>query len=56
MDSSTGKLKASVLTLGGAPGEVTFEKLLVLAFIFVAVVVGVIAITKAQRLIPTQSA
>jgi preprotein translocase subunit SecY len=56
IDSSTGKLKESVLTLGGAPGEVSFEKLLVLAFLFVAVVVGVIAMTKAQRRIPTQSA
>ncbi len=56
MDGTTGKLKDSVLTLGGAPGEISFEKLLVLAFIFVAVVVGVIAMTKAQRRIPTQSA
>jgi preprotein translocase subunit SecY len=56
MDSLTGKLKDSVLTLGGAPGEISFEKLVVLAFLFVAVVVGVIAMTKAQRRIPTQSA
>jgi preprotein translocase subunit SecY len=56
VDSLTGKLKESVLTLGGAPGEISFEKLIVLAFIFVAVVVGVIAMTKAQRRIPTQSA
>jgi len=56
MDSLTGKLKESVLTLGGAPGEISFEKLVVLAFLFVAVVVGVIAMTKAQRRIPTQSA
>jgi preprotein translocase subunit SecY len=56
MDSSTGKIKESVLTLGGAPGEISFEKLLVLAFLFVTVVVGVIAMTKAQRRIPMQSA
>jgi preprotein translocase subunit SecY len=56
MDSATGKLKESVFTLGGATGDISFEKLLVLAFLFVAVVVGVIAMTKAQRRIPTQSA
>lgn len=56
MDSTTGTIKASVFTLGGAPGEISFEKLLVLAFLFLAVVVGVIAMTKAQRRIPTQSA
>src|SRR5207248_4409581 len=55
-DSTTGKLKESLFTLGGASGDVTFEKLLVLAFLFIAVVVGVIAMTKAQRRIPTQSA
>jgi preprotein translocase subunit SecY len=44
----------NVLTLG-AQG-VSFEKLLVLAALFVGVVVGVIAMTKAQRRIPTQSA
>lgn len=50
-------LKESILTLGAsASGEVSFEKLLVLAFLFIAVVVGVIAMTKAQRQIPTQSA
>ena len=37
-------------------GDISFEKLLVLVFLFVAVVVGVIAMTKAQRRIPTQSA
>src|SRR5205823_15124869 len=54
--SLTGKIKESVFTLGGATGDVSFEKLLVLAFLFVTVVVGVIAMTKAQRRIPTQSA
>jgi preprotein translocase subunit SecY len=56
IDSSTGKLKESVTTLGGATGDISFEKLLVLLFLFLAVVVGVIAMTKAQRRIPTQSA
>ena len=56
IDSVTGKLKESVFTLGGATGDVSFEMLLVLAFLFVTVVVGVIAMTKAQRRIPTQSA
>ena len=56
MDSVTGKLKESVFTLGGATGDISFEKLLVLMVLFVTVVVGVIAMTKAQRRIPTQSA
>jgi preprotein translocase subunit SecY len=52
-----GSLKASVLTLGGATGgDVSFEKILVLIFLFVAVVVAVVFITKGQRRIPTQSA
>ena len=50
-------LKESILTLGGGSGsDISFEKLLVLIFLFVAVVVAVIAMTKAQRRIPTQSA
>jgi preprotein translocase subunit SecY len=56
MDSATGTLKSSVFTLGGAPGEISFEKLMALGVLFLAVVVGVIAMTKAQRRIPTQSA
>jgi preprotein translocase subunit SecY len=56
MDTTTGKLKTSIFTLGGATGEVSFEKLIVLGCLFLAVVVGVIAMTKAQRRIPTQSA
>ena len=56
IDTSTGKLKDSVLTLGGSGADISFEKLIVLAFLFVTVVVGVIAMTKAQRRIPTQSA
>ncbi len=51
-------LKESLFTLGGGTGgtDIGFEKLIVLFFLFVAVVVGVVAITKAQRRIPTQSA
>lgn len=52
-----GQFKWSVFTLGGAGGQdVSFEKLVVLVCLFVAVVVAVVAITKAQRRIPTQSA
>jgi len=53
-----GRLKDSLFTLGGgsSASDIGFEKLLVLAFLFVAVVVAVIAMTKAQRRIPMQSA
>jgi preprotein translocase subunit SecY len=52
-----GHIKASVFQLGGSgQGDISLEKLLVLIFLFVAVVVAVIAITKGQRRIPTQSA
>jgi preprotein translocase subunit SecY len=52
------KLKESVLTLGGSGtgGDTGLEKIVVLIFLFISVVVGVIAMTKAQRRIPTQSA
>jgi preprotein translocase subunit SecY len=56
IDSTTGTLKPTVFTLGGGTGDISFEKLLVLGLLFLAVVVGVIAMTKAQRRIPTQSA
>jgi preprotein translocase subunit SecY len=56
IDTQTGKVKDSVFTLGGATGDISFEKILVLAFLFVGVVVAVIAMTKAQRRIPTQIA
>jgi preprotein translocase subunit SecY len=56
IDSTTGKIKDSVYTLGGATGDISFEKILVLIILFLTVVVGVIAMTKAQRRIPTQSA
>jgi preprotein translocase subunit SecY len=51
------QFRSSVLELGGSTtGDVSLEILLILMMLFVAVVVGVIAITKAQRRIPTQSA
>jgi len=52
----TTDLKPSLFTLGSESGDISLEKILVLGFLFLAVVVGVIAITKAQRRIPTQSA
>jgi preprotein translocase subunit SecY len=56
-DSATGQFKTSIFQLGGGgTGDVGFEKLLVLMFLFVAVVVWVVLITKGQRRIPTQSA
>ena len=53
-----GHLRSSILTLGGSGtgGDVGLEKLVVLFCLFVAVVVAVVAITKGQRRIPTQSA
>jgi preprotein translocase subunit SecY len=42
--------------LGGAPGQVGVETLLLLAILFVSVVAGVVFITQGQRRIPTQSA
>jgi preprotein translocase subunit SecY len=52
-----GHFKSSVFTLGGGGGnDISFEKLVTLVVLFVAVVVAVIAITKGQRRIPTQSA
>jgi preprotein translocase subunit SecY len=52
-----GHLRNTVFTLGGGTGhDITLEKLIVLVCLFVFVVVAVIAITKGQRRIPTQSA
>ncbi len=49
-------LEQADLSLGGAPGKLGVEQLLVLAAMFVAVVFGVVFITLGQRRIPTQSA
>lgn len=53
-----GHLRQSIFTLGGSgtAGDIGLEKIAVLICLFVSVVVAVIAITKAQRRIPTQSA
>jgi preprotein translocase subunit SecY len=52
-----GWLRDSIFRLGGSgTGDISLEKIIVLILLFVAVVVGVVAITKAQRRIPTQSA
>lgn len=48
--------KKELFSLGSGTGDISFEKLLLLAVLFVAVVLAVIAITKGQRRIPTQSA
>jgi len=52
------RLRESIFTLGGSGvgGDISLEKLVVLACMFIAVVVAVVAITKGQRRIPTQSA
>jgi preprotein translocase subunit SecY len=56
-DPTTGHLKESITVLGGGAGsDVSFEKLIVLIFLFISVVVAVVAITMGQRRIPTQSA
>ena len=55
-DPVTGDIKETLFTLGGGAGDISFEKLLLLITLFIAVVVGVIAISKGQRRIPTQSA
>jgi preprotein translocase subunit SecY len=53
-----GHLRSSIFTLGGSGtgGDVGLEKLIVLIALFIGVVVAVVAITKGQRRIPTQSA
>jgi preprotein translocase subunit SecY len=56
LDPATGGLKASIFTLGSDTGDISLEKLVILGILFVSIIVGVIAITKAQRRIPTQSA
>jgi preprotein translocase subunit SecY len=57
-ETGSNKLKESVLQLGGGGTghDISFEKLIVLVLLFIAVVVAIVAITKGQRRIPTQSA
>jgi preprotein translocase subunit SecY len=57
-DTTTNKFRDSIFTLGGGSGgnDIGIEKLIVLFVLFIAVVVWVVAITKGQRRIPTQSA
>jgi preprotein translocase subunit SecY len=51
------QFKSSIVELGGGGNqEASLEILIILVMLFVGVVVGVIAITKGQRRIPTQSA
>ena len=52
----SGKFNWQTLTLGGTSGEISFEKIITLVVLFVVVVLAVVAITKGQRRIPTQSA
>src|SRR5262249_39503911 len=54
--TESGEFRTSILTLGGTGSEISFEKVIVLIALFVFVVVAVVAITKGQRRIPTQSA
>ncbi len=56
--TENGRPKWSVFQLGGdgTAGSIGLEKVLVLVLLFVGVVVAVVAITKGQRRIPTQSA
>jgi preprotein translocase subunit SecY len=55
-DTVNGGIKESLFTLGGGTGDISFEKFLLLITLFISVVIGVIAISKGQRRIPTQSA
>jgi preprotein translocase subunit SecY len=57
MPAAGGKLLENFTPqLGGEAGKYGLEKVLLLAFVFVAVVAGVVFITLGQRRIPTQSA
>ena len=52
----SGHFNWQTLTLGGTSGEISFEKIVMLIVLFIVVVLAVVAITKGQRRIPTQSA
>lgn len=49
-------IDAGGIELGGTPGQMGVEMILVLIILFVCVVAGVVFITQGQRRIPTQSA
>ena len=55
-EPGTTHIKESLFTLGSPTGDISLEQIIVLVALFLGVVVGVIAITKAQRRVPTQSA
>lgn len=56
-NGGAGGIRWSIFTLGGGGTQgIGFEKFVVMILVFIAVVVGVIFITKGQRRIPTQSA
>ena len=52
----TTTINPSLFTLGAESGDISLERFLLLMILFVSVVVSVIAITKAKRQIPMQSA
>jgi preprotein translocase subunit SecY len=52
----TTTINPALFTLGGDGSEVSLETFILLIFLFIGVVIGVIAMTKAKRNIPTQSA
>jgi preprotein translocase subunit SecY len=54
--SLLGPIVEDGIQLGGQPGRMGVEGLLVLAFLFVAIIAMVVFITQGQRRIPTQSA
>ncbi len=49
-------IDAGQIVIGGGPGMIGVDRLLVLAVVFVLVIAGVVFITLGQRRIPTQSA
>ena len=49
------QIEQTSLELGGSPGKTGPEELLVLIFLFIAVVAGVVYITQAQRRIPRRA-
>ena len=50
-----GSFNSNIFTLGGTGASMSFEKLIILIMLFVGVIIAIVAITKGQRRIPTQS-